>query len=237
VVWHNALGDVVKKVPADVLDVVGKNNAEVKSLVDNLRKGQTVYMSVKDVESSIERDRRFAEDRNYQAWLKRQNANDAERMREKYEQESAKIAAGIGRNFIGGMKVKTVDREYIPGVDGNADERQSIGGIYTGAAADYANKDENGNIVNGPSLHYVGSGEGTQAYGWGLYGSAVRGVSEGYAKRGRGAGGKDWIKEGKNRDELSDVEIGAASYIKGAGSKDAAIQNSEKISNGLRNKA
>ena len=118
VVWHNALGDVVKKVPANVLDVVGKNNAEVKSLVDNLRRGQTVYMSVKDVESSIERDRRFTEDKDYQAWLKKQKANDAERMREKYEQESAKIAAGIGRNFIGGIKVEVVDREYIEGEDG-----------------------------------------------------------------------------------------------------------------------
>ena len=172
VVWHNALGDVVKKVPANVLDVVGKNNAEVKSLVDNLRKGQTVYMSVKDVESSIERDRRFTEDKDYQAWLKKQKANDAERMRERYEQESAKIAAGIGRNFIGGMKVKVVDREYIPGVDGNADERKSIGEIYTGSAADYEK----------PSLHYVGSGEGSQVYGWGLYGSTVRGVAEGYAR-------------------------------------------------------
>ena len=121
VVWHNALGDIVKKVPANVLDVVGKNNAEVKSLVGNLRKGQTVYMSVKDVESSIERDRRFTEDKDYQAWLKKQKANDAERMREKYEQESAKIAAGIGRNFIGGMKVKVVDREYIEGEDGEND--------------------------------------------------------------------------------------------------------------------
>ncbi len=121
VVWHNALGDVVKKVPANVLDVVGKNNAEVKSLVDNLRKGQTVYMSVKDVESSIERDRRFTEDKDYQAWLKKQKANDAERMREKYEQESAKIAAGIGRNFIGGIKVEVVDREYIEGEDGEND--------------------------------------------------------------------------------------------------------------------
>ena len=79
-----------------------------------------------NAESQEERDRRFAEDKNYQAWLKRQNANDADRMRERYEQESAKIAAGIGRNFIGGMKVKTVDREYIEGEDGNADERQSI---------------------------------------------------------------------------------------------------------------
>ncbi|MBO7236727.1 MAG: hypothetical protein J6V45_01435, partial [Kiritimatiellae bacterium] len=51
--------------------------------------------------------------------------------------------------------------------------RFSIGGIYTGSAADYEK----------PSLHYVGSGEGSQVYGWGLYGSTVRGVAEGYAER------------------------------------------------------
>ena len=74
-----------------------------------------------NTESQEERDRRFAEDKNYQAWLKRQNANDADKMRERYEQESAKIAAGIGRNFIGGMKVNVVDREYIEGEDGESD--------------------------------------------------------------------------------------------------------------------
>ena len=198
VVWHNALGDVVKKVPANVLDVVGKNNAEVKSLVDNLRKGQTVYMSVKDVESSIERDRRFTEDKDYQAWLKKQKANDAERMRERYEQESAKIAAGIGRNFIGGMKVKVVDREYIPGVDGNADERKSIGEIYTGSAADYANRSREGGKDDGPSLKSIGTGEGAQAFGWGLYGSNRRGVAKSYARAGKNKltrlefDGKEW---------------------------------------------
>ena len=62
-------------------------------------------------------------------------------------------------------------------VSQNGDEAQtrfSIGGVYTGSAADYEK----------PSLHYVGSGEGSQVYGWGLYGSTVRGVAESYAKKG-----------------------------------------------------
>ncbi|MBO7685241.1 MAG: hypothetical protein J6V72_02585 [Kiritimatiellae bacterium] len=44
--------------------------------------------------------------------------------------------------------------------------------LYTGSAADYEK----------PSLHAVGTGEGSQVYGWGLYGSTVRGVAEGYAR-------------------------------------------------------
>ena len=52
------------------------------------------------------------------------------------------------------------------------DIRYSIGGIYTGSAADYEK----------PSLHHVGTGEGNQVYGWGLYGSTERGVAEGYAQ-------------------------------------------------------
>ena len=50
-------------------------------------------------------------------------------------------------------------------------KRFSIGGVYTGSAADYEK----------PSLHYVGTGEGNQVYGWGLYGSNQRGVAETYA--------------------------------------------------------
>lgn len=50
--------------------------------------------------------------------------------------------------------------------------RSTVEPIYTGSAADYEK----------PSLHYVGSGAGSQVYGWGLYGSNVRGVAEGYAR-------------------------------------------------------
>lgn len=71
------------------------------------------------------------------------------------------------------------------------DIRYSISGIYTGSAADYAERvpvlDKNGNVTgwridNAPSLVHVGTGEGSQVYGWGLYASDVRGVAEKYAR-------------------------------------------------------
>ena len=43
--------------------------------------------------------------------------------------------------------------------------------MWTGSAADY----------DKPSLHAVGTGEGAQVYGWGLYGSESREVAEWYA--------------------------------------------------------
>ena len=45
-------------------------------------------------------------------------------------------------------------------------------GIYTGSAADY----------DQPSLQYIGSGEGAQVYGWGLYESSDIEVATWYAK-------------------------------------------------------
>ena len=47
-----------------------------------------------------------------------------------------------------------------------------ISRLYTGSAADYEK----------PSLLKVGTGEGSQVYGWGLYASDRRGVAESYAK-------------------------------------------------------
>ena len=65
------------------------------------------------------------------------------------------------------------------------DIRPSIGGIYTGTAADYANRSRQGGKDDGPSLKKIGSGEGSQVYGWGLYGSNVRSVADRYANEGR----------------------------------------------------
>ena len=58
---------------------------------------------------------------------------------------------------------------------GNGLAKMSVGRLYTGSAADYEK----------PSLHHVGSGEGAQVYGWGLYASNQRGVAEGYAEDAR----------------------------------------------------
>lgn len=44
--------------------------------------------------------------------------------------------------------------------------------VWTGSAASY----------DAPSLQYIGTGEGAQAYGWGLYGSSSREVAEWYAQ-------------------------------------------------------
>ena len=51
--------------------------------------------------------------------------------------------------------------------------RFSIAPVWTGSAADY----------DKPALHAVGTGEGQQVYGWGLYGSESREVAEWYAEK------------------------------------------------------
>ena len=58
------------------------------------------------------------------------------------------------------------------GQNGNGVAKMSVGRLYTGSAADYEK----------PSLLKVGTGEGSQVYGWGLYASEVRDIAEGYAK-------------------------------------------------------
>ena len=50
--------------------------------------------------------------------------------------------------------------------------RFSIAPVFTGSAADY----------DKPSLNYVGTGEGAQVYGWGLYGSSSEKVARWYAE-------------------------------------------------------
>jgi hypothetical protein len=56
----------------------------------------------------------------------------------------------------------------------NNDTRYAIGNLYTGSSADY----------DTPSLQYIGTGEGNQAFGWGLYASTNEGVARSYATPG-----------------------------------------------------
>ena len=63
----------------------------------------------------------------------------------------------------------------------NAQVNFDTPGIFTGTAADYANRSRQGGVDDGPSVKKIGTGEGSQVYGWGLYGSNVRGVAESYA--------------------------------------------------------
>ena len=55
---------------------------------------------------------------------------------------------------------------------GNTGAVYSVDSVWTGSAASY----------DAPSLQYIGTGEGQQVFGWGLYGSSSREVAEWYAK-------------------------------------------------------
>lgn len=101
---------------------------------------------------------------------------------------------------VGGKKVKVTFADRPADVDGQT--RKSIGGIYTGTVADYANRSREGGKEDGPSLQKIGTGEGTQVYGWGLYGSTLRNDAEYYAAKaqanfvpGRGSDGRQRIYE------------------------------------------
>ena len=52
--------------------------------------------------------------------------------------------------------------------------RMSRSGIFTGTAADYANRSRQGGVDDGPSVKKIGTGEGSQVYGWGLRGTTIR---------------------------------------------------------------
>lgn len=102
----------------------------------------------------------------------------------KASRAEAEMAAQMLKRVLGGVTVGFSDKPY----EGEGDTRKSIGGIFTGSAADY----------DKPSLLKIGTGEGNQVYGWGLYGSNQRGVAEGYASMAAGnKSGIGYIKNGR----------------------------------------
>lgn len=123
------------------------------------------------------------------------------------------------RQIEEGRQLKAKKGRRTP--DAGSYKKLSISELYTGTAADYEK----------PSLHYVGTGEGSQVYGWGLYASNQRGVAEAYAKSDakRRASTPDemWPKyKGKFDSELEHdpVRTFALKYVAREGSVDAAIQ-------------
>ena len=85
-------------------------------------------------------------------------------LREKYKQNEA---AEKRKDEEDTLKIEEpVHRDKSP-----KERAGGISQIFTGSAADY----------DKPSLLHVGEGEGSQVYGWGLYGSSKRSVGETYA--------------------------------------------------------
>ena len=64
---------------------------------------------------------------------------------------------------------------------GNPDIRYSRSGIFTGTAADYANRSRQGGVDDGPSVKKIGTANGV-AFGWGLYGSSAKSDAEGFGR-------------------------------------------------------
>ena len=80
----------------------------------------------------------------------------------------------IKDKVITARKPQTAGKLSAWAMDGTFENpvRFSIAPVYTGSAADY----------DKPSLNYVGTGEGAQVYGWGLYGSSSEKVARWYAE-------------------------------------------------------
>ncbi len=66
---------------------------------------------------------------------------------------------------------KMKEADWIEQFKKEAAAMYQVSPVWTGSAASY----------DKPSLHYVGTGEGQQVFGWGLYGSSSRNVAEWYA--------------------------------------------------------
>ena len=164
----------------------------------------------------------YTNDADYQKWLKSRKANDAEPLRERYEQEQAKAAKSIARNMFPGVDVEVVDRAFNPETDGGVGERKSIGGIFTGSSADYANRSRKGGVDDGPSLRYFGTRTGIAHEGPGLYGSTSRTEASRYA----GDGGSEWSRP-IDLEKASEADVAiiedAGTLIEYTGSKEAAI--------------
>lgn len=89
-------------------------------------------------------------------------------MAEYFGQHSNMTAAEWIRNVA---FEKAKEEDFLKRLSGNEAVLSQVSPVWTGAAANYEK----------PSLQYVGTGEGAQVYGWGLYGSSNREIAEWYA--------------------------------------------------------
>ena len=100
----------------------------------------------------------------------------------------------------------------------------SRSGLYTGSAADYEK----------PSLLKVGTGEGSQVYGWGLYASSVRGVAESYTDSSydKNTWARNYLnlQHGDRTAAIKQLKY-AAKYVNGD-ARTAALEAAELISSG-----
>lgn len=142
-----------------------------------IQQGKALYLDKEKIQSMIAQQRRNPADVSYldldslekivQDFRNVKGGKDKKEERiSNREQGSKKEEGGKDRE-----SARLRDRE-MEGDTGKGGVRFSVAPVWTGSAADYEQ----------PSLQYIGTGEGAQVYGWGLYGSESEQVARWYAK-------------------------------------------------------
>ena len=142
-----------------------------------IQQGKALYLDKEKIQSMIAQQRRNPADVSYldldslekivQDFRNVKEGKDKKEERiSNREQGSKKEEGGKDRE-----SARLRDRE-MEGDTGKGGVRFSVAPVWTGSAADYEQ----------PSLQYIGTGEGAQVYGWGLYGSESEQVARWYAK-------------------------------------------------------
>jgi hypothetical protein len=162
------------------LPAVGASGATPEALVEALRKDRANY----DAWTAATHDGKTLEALREE----RRAADEAEReefeARERYERSGMEALDYVRSRIDEGEPGFDIDWETMREIAREAEQGKfAIGGIFTGSTADYANRSRQGGVDDGPSLVYVGKGEGTQVYGYGLYGSTLKNDAEYYAAK------------------------------------------------------
>ena len=124
-----------------------------------IQQGKALYLDKEKIQSMIAQQRRNPADVSYL---------DLDSL-EKIVQDFRNVKGGKDKKE---ERISNREQGSKKEKDGKGGVRFSVAPVWTGSAADY----------DQPSLQYIGTGEGAQVYGWGLYGSESEQVARWYAK-------------------------------------------------------
>ena len=133
-----------------------------------IQQGKALYLDKEKIQSMIAQQRRNPADVSYLDLDSLEKiVQDFRNVKEGKDKKEERIS-----NREQGSKKEEGGKDRETGDTGKGGVRFSVAPVWTGSAADYEQ----------PSLQYIGTGEGAQVYGWGLYGSESEQVARWYAK-------------------------------------------------------
>ena len=133
-----------------------------------IQQGKALYLDKEKIQSMIAQQRRNPADVSYLDLDSLEKiVQDFRNVKDGKDKKEERIS-----NREQGSKKEEGGKDRETGDTGKGGVRFSVAPVWTGSAADY----------DQPSLQYIGTGEGAQVYGWGLYGSESEQVARWYAK-------------------------------------------------------